>query len=41
MMNSYEIWATVTDFITAELWKYFQFDTQTLGDLAPEKVAPK
>ena len=36
-MNSYEIWYTVTDFITAELWKYFWFDKQTLGDFTPKK----
>ena len=36
-MNLYKMWYTVTDFITAELWKYFQFATQTLGEFVPEK----
>ena len=36
-MNSYKIWYTVTDFITAEIWKYFYFFNQILEDFTPKK----
>ena len=40
-MNLYEMWCNDTDFITAELWKYFQFVSQTNWGFNTQKGAPK